>query len=87
MDRYFVAVGRFGEVVYLKGMNMVILMHLQGIAIQYPLYIFRIVRMMMHIDIAITHLERIFLLGVNGARNLFGFLCFSQNDRAKEESF
>jgi hypothetical protein len=66
--------GGFGKVVYLKGMNMVILMHPQGIAVQYPLHIFRIVHMMMHIDIAIMNRKRLFHFRLNRAAKLFRFL-------------
>jgi len=74
MDRYFVSIGGFGKEVYLEGMNIVILMHLQGITIQYPLHIFRIVHMMVHIDIAVMNQKRLFHFGLNRAGKFFRFL-------------
>ena len=78
MDRYFVFTGGFGKEVYLKGMDMKLLMHLKGITIQYPFDIFCVVHVMMHIDITVTDLEKILLLGMNGTRDLFRFLYLSR---------
>jgi hypothetical protein len=78
MDRYFVSMGGFGKKVYLKRMDVILPMYLKGITIQYPLDIFCVVHVMMHIDITVTDLEKILLPGMNGIRNLFRFLCLSR---------
>jgi hypothetical protein len=74
MDRYFVSMGGFGKEVYLKGMDVTLPMHLKGITIQYPLDIFCVVHVMMHIDITVTNRKRLFHFRLNRTGKLFRFL-------------
>ncbi len=55
-------------------MDMVGLVHLEGKTIQYPLNVFYVVHVMMHIDIAVTNRKRLFHFGLNRTGKLFRFL-------------
>jgi hypothetical protein len=74
MDRYSIPTGGFGKKVDLKGMDLMGLVHLKGITIQYPLDVFCVVHMMMHIDIAVTNRVGPFHLRTGRSRKLFRFL-------------
>ena len=74
MDRYFVFMGGFGKEVYLKGMDLILPMHLNGVTIQDPLDILCIVHVMMPIDIAIADCVGFFHFRLHRGRKLFRFL-------------
>jgi hypothetical protein len=68
-------------------MDMKLPMHLKGITIQYPFDIFCVVHVMMPIDITVTDLGKIFLLGMNGTRDLFRFLYLSRTIEQRKNPF
>ena len=74
MDRYGIPTGGLGKKVDFKSMDSMGLVHLKGITIQYPLDVFCVVHMMMHIDIAVTNRVGPFHLRTGRSRKLFRFL-------------
>jgi hypothetical protein len=74
MDRYGVPIGGLGKKVDFKSMDSMGLVHLKGITIQYPLDVFCVVHVMMHIDIAVTNRIGLYHFRTNRSRKLFRFL-------------
>jgi hypothetical protein len=74
MDRYNIPAGGFGHKVYFEGVDLMGLVHLKRITIQYPFDVLNIAYMMVHIDIAVTDRIRPFHLRILRSRKLLGFL-------------
>lgn len=66
--------GGFPEKVDFKRMDLMGLVHLNGITVQYPFKVFRVVHMMMHVNIAVPNRIRLFRLRMSGTGDLRGLL-------------
>jgi hypothetical protein len=71
MNPYFVFMGGFGKKVDLKGVDMILLMHLKGVTVQYPFNIFCVVHVMMPIDITVSDHVGLSHFRLNRGRKLF----------------
>jgi hypothetical protein len=87
MDRYFVSMGGFGKEIDFKGMNLMGLVHLKRITIQYPLDIFCVVHMMMHIDITVTNGIRFSHFRTDRSRKFFRFLSGGKTIKQVQKMF